>query len=337
MKPVSTLRLMSLDAYRGIVMMALVTGGGLGLERLRASPRFGWLAGQLEHKEWEGCSAWDLVQPAFMFIVGVAMPFAAAKRGRSLVRALKLAALGILLDAWQRGRLEIELISVLQQIALAYAFVALLLARGPRTKAAVAAALLALHTLAFVIYGRARGMDPWSRADNVGIAIDRALHLPLDPEGYVTFTAVSATATVLFGALAGDLLRVPASARWKLTVLAIAGAAGVLLGSLLAHAVPMVKHIWTSSFGLYASGVACLSFAFCYAAIDVWKAERWALPLVVVGMNSIAVYVFSGLFTTPLRLLLRPLAGGTGAVSLVAAGVWLLAYALYRRRIFIKV
>src|SRR5947209_6820788 len=88
-------RLLSLDAYRGFTMLAMISAG-LGLQSLRGHPSLGWLAHQVEHRTWEGCSFWDLIQPSFLFIVGVAMPFAFAIRetqgqswGRQFGHALK--------------------------------------------------------------------------------------------------------------------------------------------------------------------------------------------------------------------------------------------------------
>src|SRR5688572_19402885 len=106
-----TNRLVSLDAYRGFVMLAMASGG-LGLARVARqfpdSRLWDNIAYQVDHAAWRGCSFWDLIQPSFMFIVGVAMPFSYARRiqqGQSwpkmflhaIVRSLILIALGIFL------------------------------------------------------------------------------------------------------------------------------------------------------------------------------------------------------------------------------------------------
>src|SRR4051812_13188022 len=83
-------RLVSLDAYRGLIMLTLLCGGLF--HSLKDHPDWHWLYVQNEHVEWEGCVYWDLIQPAFMFIVGVAMPFAFAVRsakGDSWARQLR--------------------------------------------------------------------------------------------------------------------------------------------------------------------------------------------------------------------------------------------------------
>src|SRR5262249_36251113 len=75
----ATDRLVSLDAYRGFVMLAVASGGLASAPPLRA-PTWGGLADHLDHRQWEGCTLWDLIQPSFLFIVGVAMPFSFARR-----------------------------------------------------------------------------------------------------------------------------------------------------------------------------------------------------------------------------------------------------------------
>src|ERR1041384_3908688 len=73
-------RYVALDAYRGFIMFVLVSGG-FGLRALAHNrPAYAWIAGQFDHKPWEWIAFWDLIQPAFMFMVGVAMPFALAIR-----------------------------------------------------------------------------------------------------------------------------------------------------------------------------------------------------------------------------------------------------------------
>ena len=78
-------------------------------------------------------------------------------------------------------------------------------------------------------------------------------------------------------------------------VLVIAGAGLLLLRLVLQWAgiCPIVKRVWTSSYTLYSGGLVVLMLAVFYALLD-WKGwRRWAFPLLVVGMNSIAVYVMS--------------------------------------------
>ena len=61
--------MISLDAYRGFIMLLLVSEG-FGFGALKSHPGWAWLAAQVDHAAWEGCTFWDLIQPAFTFMVG---------------------------------------------------------------------------------------------------------------------------------------------------------------------------------------------------------------------------------------------------------------------------
>src|ERR1044072_1999432 len=134
-------RLQSLDAYRGLIMFILVSNG-LGISALAAHPEWRWLADQFEHSEWTGITFWDLIQPAFTFMVGAAMPFALARRqadGASFSglmrhvcwRALILVALSNLFSNFGEDHLQLQLINVLSQIAFGYVICFLLLHTRP--------------------------------------------------------------------------------------------------------------------------------------------------------------------------------------------------------------
>src|SRR3954447_8784016 len=118
-------RLTSLDTFRGLTM-ALLISHGVGLyDALRGNASVPWLAAQFDHAQWVGCTLWDLIQPAFTFIVGAAMPFALRRRmqdGQSRVqlfghvvwRAVLLIVLSNVLSNWNSSRApRLQLINVL--------------------------------------------------------------------------------------------------------------------------------------------------------------------------------------------------------------------------------
>src|SRR5262245_5456864 len=74
-------RLTSLDAYRGFIML-LMASDGFGFKQVARkfpdSPTWQFLGHQFSHVEWLGCTIWDLIQPSFMFMVGVAMAYSYA-------------------------------------------------------------------------------------------------------------------------------------------------------------------------------------------------------------------------------------------------------------------
>jgi heparan-alpha-glucosaminide N-acetyltransferase len=130
--------------------------------------------------------------------------------------------------------------------------------------------------------------------------------------------------------------------------LLLAGLAMVVVGLAVSPWFPIIKRIWTPSFTVYSAGWTTLLLAAFYWAVEVQGWRRWAFPLLVVGMNSIAAYVignaFGGWFRTATRAWLELLAPALGPVwlpvlqrALFAATAWAVLLWLYRRRVFFKV
>ena len=114
--------------------------------------------------------------------------------------------------------------------------------------------------------------------------------------GWSTLSFVPTLATMMLGLWAGQWLAAARSMEEKLKGLVTGGAALTLAGLLLQwlHISPIVKRIWTPAYTLYSGGLVLLMLAVFYAVIE-WKGwRRWSFPLVVIGANSIAVYVMSG-------------------------------------------
>ena len=102
---------------------------------------------------------------------------------------------------------------------------------------------------------------------------------------------------MILGLVAGRWLRAAAPSM-PMKRLVAGGAIGMPPGWLLHFAgiCPVVKRIWTPAWTLF-SGGACLLLlaAFCWV-IDVKRYRKWAFPLIVIGMNSIAAYMIAHLF-----------------------------------------
>lgn len=355
-----SVRLQSLDAYRGAIMFLLLCGGIF--QSLRSLPGWHWLAVQNEHVEWKGCVFWDLIQPSFMFMVGVSMPFAFGRRaergdswlslfGHVVVRALGLTALGIALDHFGADRIQIGFIRVLQQIAIAYVFAFFAVGRPIRNQAIAAGAILIAYQLAWMFNPFNGPGGPWAMShDNLGSAVDQWLIGRNYSGYYVGLNAIPSTATLIFGVMAGTLIRAAKTEEQRRTVLrqlAIAGLVAVIAGLAMSPVFPLIKRIWTPSFAVYAGGWTTLFLAAFYGAIEIRNWRAWSVPLQVVGMNSTAAYVmgncFGGWFrsaTTAWFAPLKPVLGTEWfpvfqhlAFAVAAWGV--LAW-LYRRRIFFK-
>jgi predicted acyltransferase len=381
-------RLVSLDAYRGFVMLAMASAGlqiATLVENRPDDQLLGFLAHHTEHVVWRGASFWDLIQPSFMFIVGVAMPFSHAARraqgrpwlalfGHALVRSAALVALAVFLSSAWSSRTNFVFTNVLAQIGLGYPIVFLLLGRSPRVQLGAALAILVGYWLFFALYPTASldsplrdatpqsvftnlpgFLDHWSMHVNAASAFDRwFLNLFPRPEGpfvrneggYATLNFVPSAATMLLGVVAGEFLRGGRAPWSKVKALLVAGtlaiaAAAALDGTLC----PIVKRIWTPSWVLYSTGWTCGMLASFYAVVDVLGCRRWAFPLVVVGMNSIAMYVMAQLMKPFVRDTLKThlgretFAGAYGPVALETATLlvlWLVCLWLYRRKIFIR-
>lgn len=306
-----TERLLSLDAYRGLIM-ALLICNGLGFATFKNDPNWGWLAAQVDHVKWEGCVFWDLIQPGFMFMVGVAMPFAFAKRQaagdswgllfrHACLRALNLCLVGLFLDCVTGNAFTIGFMRVLQQIAVGYVLAFLLLGRSYWTQGIAAALILLGYTAAWMLFP---GNDPagaWVMGNkNLGSTFDLWMVGRNYSGFYVGLNAIPATATILFGVMCGRLVGSELPKPRVMQFLAIAAVVGFVLGWLLSAGatplVPMVKRIWTASFTFWAAGWTVLFLLAFYWLIEVQGWRRWPTFLVVVGMNSIFAYSMAQLF-----------------------------------------
>lgn len=345
-------RLASLDAFRGFIMIILAANG-FGWRHLAKNPDFSWIAAQFEHVPWTGLVFWDLIQPAFMFMVGVAMPFSVARRmaeGATTSqllrhvawRSLMLIVLSNVLMSVSAGRLHFQLINVLSQIAFTYLLSFLILLLPFRWQVASAVAILGLHSLLFFLYPGSTGA--FSQADNIGARIDQFFHLKYNGF-YVTINFLTETGTTLFGVWTGLLLRRHDSPRRRMQVLGGAALACFAAGWALTPLVPMVKRIWTASFTLFSTGWVLLMLLAFYYLVDVRGWRKPVFPLIVVGMNSIFIYSLSivlagwldravAVFTFRWQFIgtLAPVA----QASTVVLVMWYLCYWLYQRKIFFK-
>jgi len=266
--------------------------------------------------------------------------------------------------------------NVLGQIGLGYTFVFLLLGRRPVVQLAAAVAILVGYWLLFALYPLPGPHFPseqygasdmqlkmsgffahWNKNANAAAAFDRWFlnlfpHSPDHPfqfnaGGYATLNFVPSIATMLFGVLAGELLRSNRDRRAKTGILLVVGAACWVLGQVLdAHVCPSVKRIWTPTWVVASTAWTCWMLAAFYAVIDVAGYRRWSFPLVVVGMNSIAIYLMSQLMKPFVHASLRthfgrdlfsePYGHFIQALSTLLV-FWLICLWLYRQKIFIKI
>ena len=183
--PPASTRLVSLDAYRGLIMLLLISHG-FGFSVLKSYPHWAWLSNQVDHTDWTGCTFWDLIQPAFTFMVGMAMPFAFARRQANGAtnfdlfrhvawRALVLIVLSNILSNFdsRAGRPVLQLINVLCQIAFGYLMVFGITRLRFSWQVACGVLLIGGYWALFVLFPGPDG--PFSKTGNIGAVIDRKL------------------------------------------------------------------------------------------------------------------------------------------------------------------
>jgi heparan-alpha-glucosaminide N-acetyltransferase len=348
-------RLVSLDAYRGFIMLLLVSNG-FGLAALAAYPKMAWLAAQVDHAEWTGCTFWDLIQPAFTFMVGMAMPFSLGRRRSEgapfgsllrhvLWRAFVLILLSNILSNFDsEGTPRLQLINVLCQIAFGYLICFAVMQLRFRWQVAATSGLLIAYWVLFAIFPGPSGA--FSQTGNIGQVIDEAV-LGYNYSGYyTTINFIGNAVTIIFGMWAGTLVRRNGSHSYRIRILALCAVAGLAIGLALEPLNPMIKRLWTASFTFYSAGWVIAMLLVFYWLIEVKGYVRWTFPFIVFGTNSIFIYSFAqvlrdwlhhgiGVFTGGFEFL-----GPAGAIPqnlLTLAAMWYMCFWLYRRRIFFKI
>lgn len=320
--PAST-RLTALDAFRGAAMllMVLVNDGG--------GPRS---YGQLEHSRWNGWTLTDTVFPSFLWIVGVAITLSLGKRLQAGVAAscmvpqiVKRAAILYLLGfalylAPSFDLSHARILGVLQRIAICYLVASLLyLFTGLRTQIATIVGLLILYT-SLMMWGPVPGYGHGNLtvAGNFAHYVDRvvlgahnyASTKTWDPEGVVS--TIPAIATALLGVMAGYVLRLKSSLRKRIGWLFLIGAVLFCGGEIWNIWMPINKKLWSGSFTLLMAGLDFMVLAVSLWLVDERGYKKVVKPLLIVGMNSIAVYLASEI----LAELLNDIHAGSQGASL---------------------
>lgn len=369
-QPIPTRRLKSLDALRGFDMFWII--GGEEIFHVLAQTT-GWagaifMADQFTHVAWNGYRPYDNIFPLFLFLAGVSTPFAIgsrlekgeahAKLARKIIqRGLILVLLGILYNngLFQKPIGEWRFPSVLGRIGLAGMFAQLIyLYTYPNQRAQYlwfGGLLLGYWALVMLVPVPGFGAGNLTMEGSLVGYIDRLLvpgklyKVVHDPEGLLS--ALPAIGTGLLGIFGGTLLRRPDLAETrKVLWLVGAGVGCVALGWLWNLVFPVNKNLWTSSFVLVAGGWSFLMLALFYWIIDVRGWQRWSFFFVVIGMNSILIYLAGQVidFEHATQYLFGgvlqhagPVLAGVGMVVGFLAVKWAFLYFLYQKKVFLRV
>ncbi|GEO04515.1 DUF5009 domain-containing protein [Adhaeribacter aerolatus] len=297
----------------------------------------------------------------------------------AVVRALILIFLGIFLRSMHSDQTNFTFEDTLTQIGLGYVFLFILGFYSQRVQIGALVLLLVGYWAAFALYPlpgpdfnyALAGVTPeweynlqgfaahWNKNTNLAWAFDRWF-LNLFPRestfthnggGYSTLSFITTLGTMILGLLAGNALKAATTDRAKIRFFIITGLVLLALGVLLHFTGinPIVKRIWTPAWAIFSGGWCFLLLALFYSVIDVANYRRWAFPLMVIGMNSIAAYIIAdGLgsfisgslyihlgqdFDKILGLPYASLVKGT----LVLLIEFYILYWMYKKKIFIKI
>ncbi|HEY1985308.1 MAG TPA: DUF5009 domain-containing protein [Terracidiphilus sp.] len=302
-----------------------------------------------------------------------------AMLGHTLRRSLILIALGIFIRSIHSPQTNFTFEDTLTQIGLGYTFAFLLTMAKPRWQWIALSAILFGYWLAWALYPlpgpgfdyAAVGVPPewhqhllkgfaahWNKNSNLGLAFDQwFLNLFPRPSafrfnggGYLTLSFIPTLGTMLLGVIGGRWF-IQSAPKLPVQRFLMLSAALLAVGFLL-HVTgicPIVKRIWTPSWTLFSGGVCFLFLSAFTWVIDVKRNQKWAFPLLVIGMNSIAVYLMSwiceefiqssfqiNLGPSVLNVFgpaLQPIFLGT----LVLATYWLILFWMYRKKIFLRI
>lgn len=287
---------------------------------------------------------------------------------RILRRTVTIFMLGLFLAIFPhfaRDYSTLRIMGVLQRIAVAYGIGAIICLTVRRNYIwIVIAVVLLLYWGALAFFG---GADPYSLDGNIAAKVDAAIlgksHLykgfgiPFDPEGILS--TLPAICTVLIGYYIGEIIGKDSATSKTVVKLLLIGAASTGLGLLWNIFFPINKPLWTSSYVLYTAGIGMGVLALFYLITDVLKFQKWGYFFLVFGTNALFSFFLAGVWTR-IMVLLKVSSGGTKVtlytwiyehLCVPVAGnlngslmfalmqvllIWLVAFILYRKKIFIR-
>ena len=359
-------RIISVDIFRGltIVLMILVNTPGT----------WSSVYAPFLHAEWHGYTPTDLVFPFFLFIVGTSIAFAYQKKTPSAstyrkisVRSLKLIGLGLFLGAFTisfpfiKDFADIRFPGVLQRIGVVFFFAAIMFINfNWKTLVGICAVILIGYWL-LMGYVPVEGMEStFDRAPNnlanyldVKVFGTHNYKPDYDPEGLLS--TLPSIASSLLGIFTGLILT--SKRENKVFVLVGLGVVMLVLGYIWDTFFPINKALWSSSFVMVTAGWANIFLALIYYLSDI-RGMKFGSIFKYAGANAITVYFLSS-FVSKLFYSIKvdgetslhgwlfqhiyvhdfmPMKLSSLLYALTVVSFYiLLAYVMYRKKIFIKV
>jgi predicted acyltransferase len=306
-RALKTERIVALDAFRGLTMALMVMVNNAGSDAIYH---------QFSHSRWHGWTIADTIFPSFLWIVGVAITFSLSKRvssgasrGELLLQVFRRAAilyvLGLVVYLAPAFDLSTQrLLGVLQRIAICY-FIGAAVYLNTRLRGQILwiiGLLAGYWALMMLVPVPGYGAGNLTVEGNFAHYIDSIVlgrhnyqaTRTWDPEGVIS--TLPSIATVLFGVLAGYLLRSRKTIAERTVWFFLAGNLLIFAALICSIWLPINKKLWTSSFSLMMAGLDGVVFAMFLWLVDGRGYRRVIRPLVIMGMNAITVYMVSELF-----------------------------------------
>lgn len=294
-------------------------------------------------------------------------------------RSLILILLGIFLRSMHREQTNFTFEDTLTQIGLGYPILFALGFRSERVQWAALASILLAYGIFFAVYPlpgpyfdwaetgtmadwehNLQGFAAhWNKNTNAAWAFDRWFMNIFPREspfhfnggGYSTLSFIPTLGTMTLGLIAGKWLKNAESSSWLVKRFVITAAVLFVIGITLnlIGINPIVKRIWTPAWTLFSGGWCFLLLAGFYFIVDIKENKSWFLPLIVIGTNSIAAYIFSHTINDFIDQSFRinisqnyDLIFGEAYRTLVSGGIILLVefwilYWMYKKKLFIKI
>ncbi len=357
-------RYLALDALRGltIALMLLVNSPG----------SWDYVYAPLLHANWHGCTPTDLVFPFFLFIIGSAIFFSFKKTefhysseqvNRILKRGVIIFLIGLALNAYPfiAPLEELRILGVMQRIGIAYAIAGVVILAFDRRGIFLFSVVILLFYWALLL--SAGSDNAYSLEGNIVRKLDIFLlgenhiyggkGLAFDPEGLLS--TLPSVVNILFGFEITRYITTFSDKKQCLAKLLQVAVITLVIATLWQMIMPINKSLWTSSYVLYSSAIACFVLAFFIYLIDIKGIEKPLTPLFEYGTNPLFIYVLSWLWLTTYLYIdidgvdlyqylfnqLAAIMDSTLASFIFAFShvclFWYISRVLYKREIFIKI
>ena len=301
-------RILSIDLFRGMVMFLLVGEATELYHFFRESDShlIHWLGTKLDHHAWHGLYFWDLIQPFFMFVAGLSIPFAVLSRkakGESdslilkhaLKRAFILLFLGWALYFIGAGRLVWRFQNVLAQLSITYLFSFLIKDLKLIYQGVISIIILILYDLIYRFFPVDGYNQPWELYHNFGAWFNNWIEGEVNSTEWASFNFLSTMAHTIWGMMVGYIILKNYSEKDKLKTL-ISLAFGCLIigyGLDFLEITPIIKKIASSSFVFVSGAYSILVFVLFYYLFDIKKYPfKWGKWFIYYSKNSLFIYLF---------------------------------------------